>query len=55
MINLQPTSAIEFFAVFITITVRVSLNLSFVTTCLFGGIMANFDINVFIIAREKFL
>jgi len=44
--------------VFTAITVRVSLNLSYfinliITTCFFGGMMANFDINVYIIASEN--
>jgi len=52
---MQQTSAIDIFAVldqcgFHFITVRLSLGVSY-----FGGMMANVDINVYIIARESLL
>ena len=55
---MQRTRANEFFlqswaSVFFTITVRVSLNLSYFNKLFFGGMMANFDIHIFIIAREN--
>ena len=59
IINMQPTSAIEFFAVlskcgFLLHHSQESASIILIlTTCFFGGMVANFDINVFIIAREN--
>jgi len=58
MINMQRTSAIAIFAVMSKCGFHLhhcqSQPQSFLfTTCFFGGIMANFDINLFIIAREN--
>ena len=59
MINMQRTSAIEFFCslgqVWFSSPSLSELASIFLilTTCFFWGMMANFDINVFIIAREN--
>ena len=54
---MQRTSAIEFFAVLKVWFSSPSLSelasiFPILTTCFFGGMMANFDINAFIIARD---
>jgi len=46
---LKPLASV----VFTPITVRVSRRLSYFNNLFFGGIMANFDIKVYIIAREN--
>jgi len=58
MINMQRTNAIEFLqswtsVVFITINVRDSLNLSYFNNMFLCGIIANFDVNVYIFAHEN--
>jgi len=57
MINIQQTSAIEVFAVLIKFSSpslsESDSNFLILTTCFFGGMVVNFDINVYIIAREN--
>ena len=59
MINIQQTSAISMFAVLSKCGFHHHYCQSqpqsffFYSTCFFGGMMAKFDINVFIIARVK--
>jgi len=58
VINMQRTSAIEYFAVLSKCFSSPSLSESasiflILTNCFFEGMMANFDIHIFIIAREK--
>ena len=57
MINMQRTSAIEFFCIleqvcFSSLSESASIFL-ILTNCFFEGMMANFDTNIFIIAREN--
>jgi len=55
---MQQTSAIKFFSLeqvwFSPPSLSESVSVFLIlTTCFFGGIMANFDINVYIIAHEN--
>jgi len=58
MINMQRTSAIDFFCSLEQMIFSLSLSESasvfpIFTNCFFGGMMANFNIHIFIIAREN--
>ena len=59
MNNMQRTSAVDIFAflskcdLFTPSLSESASDFLVLTTCFFGGMMANFDINVYMIARNK--